>query len=414
MNKLDLMELLKNGGMSNVFDWLKYTKFISYGVVTDVIDAQTVLTAEIVKGSSSDNKCLATYLVPSSTLLEAAVLPRAGDLVLLLFLQKYHRSMFGLHRKTDDNIIYDRDAEGYNDSAAVALPLSPLKQNSSTMLLFGGTPELPKLSLNTLAEICAQFRGAASVFFDGEGDADTPVSLILGQKRPLLVDHRGTTRRKYGFVVDTVDLNLMETDATVNEEYSIYAPITRNIQGAQHTDVGIGTDPGGDPKGAPVETEAPVTETVHGKSPVTKDIRSPVSYTIGIGNAESGDDTEPRDAPVNFRLGERAPVTITSESGATLHFDKPVKMDGDETFDLTIDGKITITGGAQISLTAGTKIYLGNGSVDLYTLLTKLVDEIEKLVTFGQPGMHKVTPASKASLEAFKQSYIVPLLTASK
>jgi hypothetical protein len=414
MNKVDFMELLKNNGLADFFDWLKYTKFISYGVIVEVVDAQTVRVAEVVKSGVSDNNHLATLLVPSSTLLEVAVLPKQGEPVLLFFTQKYHRSMFNLHRKAADAVIYDAGAEGYNSRAAVAVLLSPLKMNSSTALLFGGTAERPEASLTTMADWFAQFKGAMFLAFDGEGEEEAPVSVITGKKRPFTEDHRGTTRREYGFVADTVEKTLMETDAAVDEAYSIYAPITRNIQGAQTTQVGIGTDPGGDPDGQPVETEAPVTEVIHGKSPVHKDIRSPQTYRIGIGNTESGDAAEPREAPVNAELGKKAPITLTSASSATLHFDKPVSIDGKETYDLAFDGKVTVSSGAQITIAAGAKIYLGNNAVDLYTLLIELVNQVENLVTFGHPGIHKVTEASKTALELYKAAYIEPLLTANE
>jgi hypothetical protein len=414
MNKVDFMELLKNNGLSSFFDWLKYTKLISYGVIVEVVDAQTVRAAEIIKSGVSDNNHLATLLVPSSTLLEVAVLPKKGNPVLLLFPQKHHRAMFDLHRKAEDSIIYDTEAEGYNGHAALAVLLSPLKMNSSTALLFGGTAERPEASVNTMADWFARFTGALSLGFDGEGGEDAPISVITGKKRPLIADHRGPTLRKYGFVVDTVENTLMETDAGVTEEYSIYAPITRNIQGAQTTQVGIGVDPGGDPDGQPVETEAPVTEIIHGKSPVYKDIRSPQTYRIGKGNTESGDGSEPRDAAVSVELGEKAPITLTSASGAALHFDKPVSIDGKKTYDLAFDGKVTVSSGAQITIAAGAKIYIGNDTVDLYTLLVALVDQIENLVTFGHPGIHTVTEASKLSLEQFKASYITPFLTANE
>ena len=178
--------------------------------------------------------------------------------------------------------------------------------------------------------------------------------------------------------------------------------------------MGLGTDPGGDPEGQPVETDAPIVEVVHGKAPIYKDIRSPQTYRIGIGNAESGDDAEQRDAPVNVELGENAPITLTSASGATLHFDKPVSIDGKKTYDLHFDGKVTIVSGAQVTISAGAKIYIGNSSVDLYSLFIELVNQIEELVTFGHPGIHTVTEASKLSLEQFKMTYITPFLTANK
>jgi hypothetical protein len=458
MNRVDLMELLKRGGLSAFMDLLKQAKLISYGVIVDVLDAQTVRAAEVVKTGISERNHLATLFYPSSALLEVTVLPQPGDLVLLVFLQKYHPAMFGLHRKVQDAVIYDEVAEGYHSYSAVAVLLTPPKGASATKIRFGGTTAQPELALTTMAELTAELRGAVAALFDG----DAPVSFLFGKLRPVHMDYRGTLTRRHGFIADTVTKELLETDAAVTEEYSKYAPITRNIQGAEETVVGLGTDPGGDPEGSPVETEAPITETIHGKSPVVKDVRSPITVTVGIGNAESGDSGEQRDAPVSFTLGEKAPIVLTSKSGMTLHFDKPVIIDGDETWDVTFDGKITITGndgaaitiqkaiavtgndtadvtiqkaiavtgkdtataditkkitvngGGQITVHAGSKVFIGNDIQSLYTVLTALVTEIKNLVTFGHPGIHKVTPVSQTALELFQQQYIEPLLTSSK
>jgi hypothetical protein len=390
MNKIDLMEMLKNGGTAELFDWLKLTKFVSYGAVVEVIDAQTVRAAEIVKGGVAENNCLATWVVPSSALLETAVLPKQGDLVLLLFLQKYHRSMFDLHRKPEDRIIYDAQASGYNGHAALALPLSPLKMNSSTMFLFGGTAEKPSVSVNTLADWSAALRGSLAAFFDGEGDEEVPVSVIFGRKRPVTLDRRGKTLRKYGFVADTVDRELMETDAAVTEEYSIYAPVSRNIQGAQDTRIGLGTEPGGDPEGSPVETEAPVTEIIHGKAPVVRDIRSPQTLTVGIGNAESGDAAEERDAPVNETYGSKAPITKDIRGPQTYNIGTgpdgptgaPVTIALDENADVTVVSKSALTA----EITRAVNIVLKNvltveiAKAVTYTLKDALTAEVSKAV----------------------------------
>jgi hypothetical protein len=98
----------------------------------------------------------------------------------------------------------------------------------------------------------------------------------------------------------------------------------------------------------------------------------------------------------------------------TMHFDKPVSVDGKETCDLTFTGKITITGKDQITMEAGTKFFIGNSTVNLYGLLNEMVNQIKSLVLFGQPGIHTVTPASKLALDAFQQAYIEPFLTGTK
>jgi hypothetical protein len=63
---------------------------------------------------------------------------------------------------------------------------------------------------------------------------------------------------------------------------------------------------------------------------------------------------------------------------------------------------------------AGQKIFIGNNIQNIYDMMIALVDEIEKAVWYGHPGIHKVTPVTKASLELFKQTHIKTWLTASK
>lgn len=495
MNKADPFEMLKGGGFAGLAAWLKQVKLISFGVVLEVIDAQTVRVAETVRTGVSERSYFATLLTPSSALLEVYAAPQPGDLVLLLFFQKWNTAMFGLHREPRDAVVYDEKAGGYSRAAAAAILLTPPKGHSAVSLRFGGTAEEPELSAASLAEVYGRFRGAFSVFFDGEEEA--PVSLLYGKRRPLRFDHWGTALRRHGFIADTVEKTLLETDAAVTEEYSVYAPIRRNVQGSQTAVIGLGTDPGGDPEGAPVETEAPVTAVVHGKSPVEadirspvavkigfgnaesedpselrdapvrvaagekspvtvsiqgplttdvglgtdphgdaegspveteapvtavihgkspvlKDIRSPVTVRVGLGNAESGSGTEARDAPVDATLGEKAPITLSSASGMTLHFDKPVSVDGKETCDLTFTGKITVTGEDQITVEAGAKIFIGNNVQNIYDVLVGLVEQVKNLVTFGHPGIHKVAPASKAALDLYRRQYIEPVFTPSK
>jgi hypothetical protein len=412
LNNIDYFESAKGSMESAFVNMMKRMKIVSYGVVLEVIDVQTVRVAETVRTGVSERSYFATVLTPSSTLFESVTAPQPGDLVLLLFPQKWNPAMFGLHREPLDAVVYDEKAEGYNSGAAVAVLLSPPKGHSSVTARFGGTPEAPEMTLAVLAEVYARFGKAVSAFFDGEDEA--PISLLLGKSRPLLTDYRGTVRRRHGFIVDTVKKTLIKTDSAVAEEYSIYAPITRSIQGPQTLDVGLGTDPGGDPEGRPVETKAPITETVHGKSPVLKDIRSPLTVKVGLGNAESGSASEPRNAPVDVKLGEKSPITLSSASGMTLHFDKAVSIDGKETCDLDFIGKITVKGGAQITLEAGAKIFIGNDVQNIYDVLVGLVEQVKNLVTFGHPGIHKVTRASKTALDLYKTTYIDPVFTANK
>jgi hypothetical protein len=375
MNRIDLWELLKNTADSNVRSRLKAAKIISFGVVQDVIDAQTVRVVESVKTGISDNIYTVTLLSLSSTLFESAVLPQPGDLVLLLFLQKYDSGMFELHRDVQDAVIKNRSPRGYNAFSGVGILLSPLKGASTTKLLYSGDAVSPDLSMTTAAVISARFERAAAAVFDSIDENDAPVELLFGRHSPFTLEHWAAVRHRHGFAVSPVDNELMETDAPVTKQYSRYAPITRDIQGAQTTGVGLGADKAGNP----VETDAPVTETIHGKAPVTRNIRSPQTITIGIGNDESGSADEQREAPVAITMGEKANVTVASKSGMTAHFDKDIVLESD-------------TG----------LIQLGNSVATLGGMIADLLTALANLTTEGSPAAHTAKTWATANIEPLK------------
>jgi hypothetical protein len=113
-------------------------------------------------------------------------------------------------------------------------------------------------------------------------------------------------------------------------------------------------------------------------------------------------------------MGEKSDITLTSKSALTLHFDKAVSVGGEKTYSLTFTGKVSLESGDAISITAGTgkKIFIGNSAMDIYTMLSALIDEIKGLKTFGQPGMHTVDPSSIVALTEFKTTKLDPLFTA--
>jgi hypothetical protein len=139
----------------------------------------------------------------------------------------------------------------------------------------------------------------------------------------------------------------VELDAPVDETYSIYSPITKDIQGAQTKNVGLGKDK----EGSPVETDAAITETIHGKAPIARDIRSPQNITIGIGNDETEDPSEQREAPVTIEMGEHADIDFNSQSGivASIAKDVDVLIGGNETQNIEGDKEEAVTGKAKYS-----------------------------------------------------------------
>jgi hypothetical protein len=275
-------------------------------------------------------------------------------------------------------------------------------------------------------------------------EREAPITETVHGKSPITRDLRSPQTTVVGLGNTESENENEEREAPITETIHGKSSITRDIRAPQTTVVGLGN---AESENENEEREAPITETVHGKSPIVRDIRSPQTLSVGIGNAESGDESEERDAPVTETYGSKAPITkdirspqtftigtgpdgptdaavtadldekaeivLTSKSGATLHFDKPVSTTLGDIYDLTVTGKITITGEADITIDSGGKIYLGNAAKNLHEVLTGIIDQIEALKTFGSPGMHTVDPSSKAALEAFKRSDIDPFLNTS-
>ena len=392
---LSAFQLFKNNARTNANSALHDTPIVQYGRVIKVIDVQTVIAETVIQTSLAKEVYTVTLLSLSSALLEINAWPKTGDSVLLLFLQRYDPRMFVR------NTVNNPNAAGYNKFSGVGILASAMKGFARTAARFyeeGGKPVTEIRSdarwLSTFnAELALTF--CRAVFDSGD---EALISVTFGEGRPFAQQFLSKAAKEHGFWKDP-DNEWVELDAAVTEKYSVYAPITKDIQGSQTVNVGIGTDK----NDGPVETEAPVKEIIHGKAPVTKDIRSPQNITVGIGNDESGDAEEQRDAPIDITFGENTPVTFASASSLTMSFEKAVLIETGDTYKLDITGAVTLTSGDKITIAAGGKIYIGNSSMDMHTLLMDMVSEIKSLQTFGPPPLHKVHPSSVLSLTAYEQ-----------
>ena len=430
-------QLTKNNPRTNGVSALHDTPIISYGRVIEVVDIQTVIVESVIQASLSKEVYTVTLLSLSSALLEISDYPKLGDTVLLLFLQRHDPRMF------IQETVNNANAAGYNKFSGVGILMSAAKNAANTVIAHYEDGGKPVMDITSNSEIYGAFNNLMTLtfcraVFDSEDEA--LINLLFGEGRPLIEQHLSRVERLHGFWKDP-EKELIELDASVTEKYSIYAPITKNIQGAQTTDAGLGLDK----DDAPIETDAPIVETVHGKAPITRNIRSPQDITVGIGNDESGDAAEERDAPVNETYGSKSPITKDIRSPQTYIIgtgpdgptDAPVNADLDEKSDITLnsksaltvrfkkamlaecedayalqiigpvtfhsDDKITIDAGANVTVKAGGKVYIGDTAMDIHTLLMDLVSEIKSLQTFGAPPIHKVHPSSIASLTAYEQ-----------
>jgi hypothetical protein len=449
---IDAFELGKHSLMSNISGWLKDTPIVSYGVVTEVL-AQSIVKVElVVRDGASRRFCIVPLLSSVSSLFEAFVAPQKGDLVLLLFLDKYTPRMFSdpLSRfeAANDWSIYDPMPPGYSLGSGVGILLAPYKGLAETTLHMHRSDGSPVMTLHSAAHLSAVLQREVSLIFDAlPGDDDVKDRLVqaaFGQHSPVLITHWAAVVREYGFsVLGTGEKE--ELAAPVTERYSIYAPITRDIQGAQITDVGLGTDK----DGKSVETDAPTTEIVHGKATVVRDIRSPQSLTVGIGNAESEDEEEERDAPVSetygskspitkdirgpqtytvgigkdgdteapvdITMGEKADVALTSKSGLAAEFKKAVDLSSEDAirlaskkaFDLLSDDVMSVIAKKAVTLKSDSSelVETGNAVATLGALMGEFLDIMIAFDTAGSPAAHTTGPAALPKLQALKQKF---------
>jgi hypothetical protein len=418
-------QLFKNTNRTNTNAWLHNTPIIDFGRVIKVIDMQTVIVETIIQSSLSKESCTATLLNLSSALLEVSDEPRPGDTVLLLFLRKHHPLMFM------SETINDQNASGYNKFSGVGILMSAAKKVAHTIISCYDDDGKPVTDITSDAEIYGTFNSLMTIefcraVFDSEDEQI--INLVFGTGRPLVEKHLARTEREYGFWKDPENA-LVEMDASVTERYSKYAPVTRDIQGAQTTGVGLGTDK----DDAPVETEAPVVETVHGKAPVTRDIRSPQTVTVGIGNAETEDAEEERDAPVNetygskspitkdirgpqtwiigvgkdgdteapvdATLGEKADVALASKSGLTAKFRK--------VFDLLVEDAIKLVSKKAVTLKSESSelLEIGNTIATLGAMVDELLQDLISMKTVGSPGQHMASPADITKFTQLKTKW---------
>ena len=392
---LSAFQLFKNNARTNANSSLHDTPIIKYGRVIKVIDVQTVIVEVVIQISLAKEVYTVTLLNLSSALLEIHAWPKIGDTVLMLFLQRYDPRMFA--RETVNN----PNAVGYNKFSGVGVLMSTVKGFAKTLVQFYEESGEPVTETRSAAKWRSTFNAELTLtfcraVFDSHDEA--LIRVIFGAGRPFVQQFLSTVTEEHGFLKNSSSESV-ELDAAVTEKYSKYAPITKDIQGSQTIDVGIGTDENDEF----VETEAPIKETIHGKAPITKDIRSPQTINIGIGNDETGDAEEDREAPVDITIGAKADVTINSKSGFTAKFKKVL----DALFEGTI--KIISKKAVTVKIDGTDLLELGNTVDTLGALISELTDFfinlndlVTNLDTVGSSASQTTGPVAKPQLIALK------------
>jgi hypothetical protein len=287
MKKLTAWELLKNNQRTNARAWLHETPIVSYGVVTKVIDAQTVEVKEKVQVSSVNIEYYTVQLLNiSSGLLEIYAQPNLNDEVLIFFLRRYDPAMFEdageRKERTGSAVITNADAAGYTRFSGVGILMKTVRASAALTLSVAGIGDNAGAHMRSSIDFSTVFTRAVSLLFDDPAaDTEHAVKALFGEKSPYDEEHWAKTHRQYG-MRELPDGSFAEVDAAVNEEYSVHAPVVKNIQGSQTYTVGTGKD---GPTEAPVRINLDERSdiTLTSKSGVTADIKKDIALTCGAG-----------------------------------------------------------------------------------------------------------------------------------
>jgi hypothetical protein len=333
--KLDNFELFKNTAETNRQDWLNNAMFVSYGIVAQVIDINTVVALPAANVNGFSQPVTLTLLRPSSALFESSVEPLVGDKVLVLSLDLKAPGMF-----TSDKPVTDKNAARRGIFSGVGVLLSVFRGLSATTVSHEKEGDDFRLRLESAATLYLQFGRALSAVFEALGDKEEPLRLFFGKLSPLFMEHNAAVERRHGFDVDA-DGKEIAVPAPATEAYSSKSPVTADYRAAVERKHGFDLDE----EGEEVAVPAPVTETYSEKAPIKKDIRGPQTVKIGLDAEDNA-----TEAPLDVTVGENADISVASASGLTLHFDKAVAFETKEGQTWNIDGDLDITVGGKVSI----------------------------------------------------------------
>jgi len=332
---LSAFQLSKHNARTNSNSRLHETPIIQYGRIIKVIDIQTVIVEAVIQVSLAQEVYTVTLLSLSSVLLEINAWPKLGDTVLLLFLQRYDSAMFVQETVKNPN------ATGYNQFSGVGILASTVKGFARTLLQFYEDGDEPAAEMRSASKWFTTFNAELALTFCRaifESDDEALISMTFGEGRPFVQQFLSTVAREYGFW-DDKNGDPIELDAAVTEKYSVYAPITKDIQGTQ---------------------------------------------TYKIGTDKEGNATP---AAVEVDLDEDADITIDSKSGLIAQFGKGITLK---------------TGNTELIEISNAVDSLGALVSELTDLVTELNDLVTNLDTIGGPTAQATGPVAKPQLIALK------------
>jgi len=126
---LKAMDVVNNDIYTSINSIINSTKFISYGIIDEVVSDTVVNVVDASKSLGEEERMSCTYLSFASAEVSVKHKPKVGDLVLILSLQNKHQDLF-----TAKEAIEMYPFTGYTKRSCVALPVGLHIEDSSVIV----------------------------------------------------------------------------------------------------------------------------------------------------------------------------------------------------------------------------------------------------------------------------------------
>jgi len=228
--ELNAFELNKNTDRTNTQDWIRNTKILSYCVVTEVIGRNLVKVQEIVQDTEIPDAYTVPVLCVRNFAIEIESNLSVGDMVVVLFLNKYNHKMFSdaikRYDDTDNWSIYDKDATGYNRYSGVAIPFSPARGISDTIISAYRANDKACLDILSYADTSIRFTGYFELSIDPVEKSVIPIT--FGVNADVVETYNGTKEVKLR-KGENISVGIDKDGADIEEASSVNITIGKNV-----------------------------------------------------------------------------------------------------------------------------------------------------------------------------------------
>lgn len=176
MKDIDALDILKTSEWSNQVEWFRKKKIISFCVITKLIGRNVAVVQEVIRGEMNNEKYAVPIVSVRGFAFEVDIQPQVGDMVVVLFLNKYNRRMFESALKrfadTEQWSLYDPRPHGYDRNSGIGFLLSPARGHSDTVLRAVRTATSSTVELSSVADWFVQLRSKLSMVVSPQVAAD--------------------------------------------------------------------------------------------------------------------------------------------------------------------------------------------------------------------------------------------------